>query len=128
MKSIEQAMADKKGSNVAINTTAKKLRTSDDLASMDEKLDQILKYTKKAHRAAVFRAVISFIIFMVFIVLPIAGGIYLADWIKENVDFTEIKEQYNEINNKYLKLNQGLDSLQEVGGLLNEAKNGLLGE
>lgn len=110
MKSIEEAMAEKK-TNVALNTSAKKLRTSDDLASMDEKLNIILKYVKKAHRAAVFRAVISFIFFLVFIVLPIAGGIYLADYIKENVDFTAIKEQYTNINERYLKLNQGIGNL-----------------
>lgn len=127
MKSIEQAMADKK-TNVAVNTSAKKLRTHDDLSSMDEKLDQILKYVKKAHHAAVFRAVMSFIFFLVFIVLPIVGGIYLADWIKENIDFTAITEQYTDINNKYLKLNQGLDNLEGVTELLDGAKNGILGQ
>ena len=67
------------------------------LAELGEKIDKILVYQKRATRIAIFRGVISFIFFLIFIVLPIIGGFYLFQYLKENVDFKKISDQYQEI-------------------------------
>ena len=44
--------------------------------TLDEKVDEILKYQRKLHRMAIVRGIISFTLFMVLIVLPLVGFYY----------------------------------------------------
>ncbi|MFH1012287.1 MAG: hypothetical protein V1760_00925 [Candidatus Peregrinibacteria bacterium] len=69
--------------------------------STEEKLDLILKYTKGARRWAVLRGVISLLVFIIFVVLPLIGGIYLYQYVK-NIDLDKlqnIQAQFEEFKN-----------------------------
>ena len=58
----------------------------------EEKLDLILKYTKRAHHWNVFKGVISFLFFLIFVVLPLVGGFYFFNYLKDNVDWSKWKD------------------------------------
>ena len=63
---------------------------SEILASMNEKLDKILKYQRSVRRMAILRGFMSFCIFMIFVVAPLVGGWYFL----KNVNFEEVKKQF----------------------------------
>ncbi|PIZ72822.1 hypothetical protein COY07_02875 [Candidatus Peregrinibacteria bacterium CG_4_10_14_0_2_um_filter_43_11] len=65
----------------------------------EEKLDQILKYQKRTYRWAVFRGVVSLLFFLIFIILPIIGGLYLADYLKNDMDWSKINEMKAQFEN-----------------------------
>ena len=84
------------------------------LDSISEKLDQILTYQKNAHRWAIIKGVINFILFMVLIVLPIVG-LYLAfRSFASQVDFGKLASQYN----------QATQLLNEVNSMQGQLQNG----
>src|SRR3989338_2344882 len=89
--------------------------------SNDQKLDLILKYTRRTHRWAIFRGVISMMFFLIFIVLPVIGGFYLADYAQKNVNweelqknFEQMKSQFKEIQNLGLQLGQFGADIQQA--------------
>ena len=84
------------------------------LAELEEKVDKILKYQKRASRYAIFRGIISFIFFLVFIVLPIIGGFYLFGYLKEKVDFNKISTQYKEFYDTVSVLNQAKGQIKDI--------------
>jgi len=86
------------------------------LSELEAKIDKILVYQKRVARVAIFRGVISFIFFLVFIVLPIIGGFYLAEYIKHRVDLDKIATQYKE-------LTETVSTLNQVKGQIDNAKN-----
>ena len=81
--------------------------------TLEEKLDLILKYQKSARRWAIFRGLISFIFFLVFIVLPIIGTIYLVDYIKSSAEPGKYNQYIEQIK-------AGKDQLNKLPELLNK--------
>ncbi|MBN1258387.1 hypothetical protein JXA05_01380 [Candidatus Peregrinibacteria bacterium] len=79
----------------------------------NEKIDLILKYQKSARRWAVFHGIISFIFFLVFIVLPVVGTFYLFDYIKSSAESGKY-DQYIE------QIRTGQDQLKQLPELLNK--------
>jgi len=83
---------------------------TNDQLSLEEKVDEILKYQRRMYRAQIIKSVINFILFMVFIVLPIVWLIY---WLR-SVDLTGIMDTYNNLKEStggIEKLNEALKSL-----------------
>lgn len=58
-----------------------------DIAEMtlEEKVDEILKYQRRLHHMAIVRAIFSFLIFLIIVVLPIWGFYYLANYMTDAV-------------------------------------------
>ena len=80
----------------------------------EEKLDRILKYTRRAYHWEVLRGIISFLFFLIFFVLPLIGGFYFFNYFKENVDWSkwnDMKKQFQEF--------QGFD-FQNFGAQIKE--------
>lgn len=82
--------------------------------TLDEKLDLILKYQKSAKNWAIVRAVVSISVFVVFVVLPIVGGVYLFKYVQSNVDFEKIQAQYGDFTESVNTLNAGQDKIDEL--------------
>lgn len=69
--------------------------------TLEEKIDEILKYQRKVHKMAIVRAIFSFVIFFVLVILPIWGFYYLAAYFRDNVgiNFSEIGETLQRVEN-----------------------------
>ena len=82
--------------------------------TLEEKIDEILKYQRKLHHAAIVRAVFSFLTFLVLVVLPIAGAFYLADYVADNIglSMSEIGETLQKVRG-VTEIN-GVDSLKNL--------------
>jgi len=66
-------------------------------AEIADKIDKIYKYTRSTRRWAVFRGLMSFIFFLIFIVGPIVGSFYLAQYLKEKeINFESLTGQFTE--------------------------------
>jgi len=64
---------------------------------------------------ATFRAIISFIFFLVFIVLPLIGTYYLYDYMKNaGLDFQKISEQYKGAIDTMGKLKETTDQIGDL--------------
>jgi hypothetical protein len=87
-------------------------------ADLDAKLDRIIKYQKTVRGIAIFRGIISFIFFLVFIVLPIVGGFYLFQYIRANIDFDKIGSQYTEFRETIDELKEKSDKVGNLDELL----------
>jgi hypothetical protein len=84
-------------------------------AAIEEKLDAILEYQKKAAHRALFKAIISFIFFLVFIVLPVIGGFYLYDYMKNSgIDLQKITEQYKGLTDTVGKLKETTEQIGDI--------------
>ncbi len=116
---------DDKGPNVAVNTSAKALKKASEdignLAMIEMKIDKILKYQKHLRAMAIFRGVISFIFFMIFIVLPIIGSVYLVRYVQENLDLDQVRGQYQEF---YETIGDIKDTKDQLGGLKDTLSTG----
>ncbi len=86
-----------------------------DLQELEAKIDKILDYQKGVYHWAIVRGIVDFLIFMVFIVIPIIGSVYLYKYVATQVDFGKLSSQYGQITKG---LNQ-LDSLNTAGGMPN---------
>lgn len=67
----------------------------------NEKIDWIYRYSRRTHHWAVFRGVISFLFFLVFVVLPVVGGVFAYKYFK-TIDWTKfgnIQAQFEEFQN-----------------------------
>lgn len=84
--------------------------------TLEEKVDELLKYQKRLHHMAVIRAVFGFLIFFVIVILPILGFFYLADYLGDTVglSLTEVGET--------LKRVQSLTEIGSVEGFKNFLK------
>jgi predicted nucleic acid-binding Zn ribbon protein len=83
---------------------------TDDQLTLEEKVDEILKYQRRMYRAQIIKSVINFILFMVFIVLPIAAFYF---WIR-TVDFSGVIQTVNSLKEStggIEKLNEALKNL-----------------
>ncbi len=88
---------------------------SQNLQALEAKVDKILDYQKGAYHWAVVRGVIDFLIFMVFVIIPIVGSFYLYKYIATEVDFGKLSDQYGQVTKG---LNQ-IDSMNTGGGMPN---------
>ncbi|MBN2096054.1 hypothetical protein JW752_01505 [Candidatus Peregrinibacteria bacterium] len=96
---------DKEGKVTSAKTTAQ----GPDLSSLEAKMDQMLKYQRTVRGIAIFRGIISFLFFLVFIVLPIVGGVYFFKYIRTSGLIDQISGQYTDFY-------QTLDSLKDTAG------------
>lgn len=94
------------------------------LESLNEKIEEILKYQKHTRRVAIVRFIFSLIFFIIFVVLPILGSVYLFQYINEKIDVDAAKQQFFEFQESIENLNQkskqldGLTNFQSLKDLL----------
>ncbi len=72
------------------------------LGTLEEKIDQILKYQKSAQRWAMMRGITSFLFFLIFVILPAIASFYLVGYLQKNVDwskFGDMKAQFEQLQN-----------------------------
>lgn len=81
------------------------------LDSIEEKIDQILKYQKHVRRLAIFRGIISFIFFFVFIILPIIGGLYLVKVFNEKIGVEKVRSQYQDYLQTFESITKNVDKI-----------------
>lgn len=96
------------------------------LESLNEKVDQILKYQKHVRRVAIARFIFSFIFFMVFVVLPIMGSVYLFKYINEKIDVNQAKDQFFEFQDSINSLNEKSKQLDGITNVNFDNLKGLL--
>lgn len=53
--------------------------------TLEEKVDEILKVQKHIHRMAIAKTIISTLTFIILVVLPIVGFVYLSEYIFSSV-------------------------------------------
>lgn len=99
---------DKKGKITSSKTESEEADIAT-LAMIEVKIDKILKYQKTVWGIAIFRGIISFIFFLVFIVLPIVGGVYFFKFIQSSGLIDQLSGQYADFY-------QTLDSLKDTAG------------
>ncbi len=73
--------------------------------STDEKIDLLLDYQKKIKRYNLIRMIFSILVFLIVVVLPVIGFVWLSDYFKEELgldpnEFRESLEQFQENMNK----------------------------
>ena len=89
---------------------------ADVLQTINEKLDEILSYQRSAHRWAIIKGVINFILFMVLIVLPIVGLYLAVRSFVGQVDFGKLASQYH----------QATQLLDQINGMQGQLQNGAI--
>jgi hypothetical protein len=82
------------------------------LQSLETKIDQLLEYQKSAHRWAVIKGVVNFILFMVLVVFPIVGLYFFFRSMASQVDFGKILSQYNQASQLLNQVNSAQGQLQ----------------
>jgi hypothetical protein len=85
----------------------------DRLSSIEAKLDQILEHQKSQHHWAIVRGAISFILFILLVVLPVIGMVQLYKYM-EQFDYSQIFGQFQ-------TLSEGLNQIKNVKS--NSAEN-----
>ncbi len=82
--------------------------------TLDEKVDEILKYQRRFQHMAIARAVISFVIFLVIVVLPIWGFYYIANYMTDamGMNLTEIGDTLQNV--KGITEINGLEGLKSL--------------
>jgi hypothetical protein len=66
------------------------------LECINEKLDQILTYQKNAHRWAVAKGVLNFLLFFVLVILPIIWAYSIIRTFAGQLDIGKLASQYNQ--------------------------------
>jgi len=82
--------------------------------TLEEKVDELLKYQKRIHHIAIIRAVFSILIFLILVVLPILGFYYMADYLRETIglSLTDVGETLKRV--KSITEINGLDGLKNL--------------
>jgi len=78
--------------------------------NLEEKIDEILKYQKSAYRWAVFRAVISLLFFLLFVLLPIIATVMFI----QSFDFAEITNGLQNAQNASGQMDQIGELLKNI--------------
>ncbi len=89
------------------------------LGEIESKIDQMLEHQKTVRRIAIFRGIISFIFFLVFIVLPIVGGFYLFQHIKASGILEQVSGQYQDFYQALGSLKETAGQAESLGDMLN---------
>ncbi len=93
------------------------------LETINEKLDKILTYQKNAHRWAIARGIINFLLFFILVILPIIWAYSLIRTLAGQVDFGKLAGQYNQA----IKMMDQVGSVEDkLGDLNNLDAQGLL--
>lgn len=81
--------------------------------TLEEKIDEILKYQRRLHHMMIARAIFSFLIFLVIVVLPIWGFYYLANYLGDTMGLSlaEVGETLSRV--KTMTEFNGLDGLKD---------------
>jgi len=85
---------------------------------MEEKINLILKYQRRAAHMETARTVMSVIIFIIFVVLPIIGTYYLYEQMKGKIDFGKITQQYQDITGAIDEFKSTSDQIGQIKGSL----------
>jgi predicted nucleic acid-binding Zn ribbon protein len=82
----------------------------------DEKIDELLKYQRKLHRMAIIKTILSSLTFILLVVLPIAGTIYLGNYILNSLGLSlqEIGDTLGKVKNLTEIGTNGIDNLKEL--------------
>ena len=82
--------------------------------TLEEKVDELLKYQKRIHHIAVTRTVFSILTFVILVILPIFGFFYLADYLGNAVglSLTEVGDTLKKV--KSITDINGLDGLKNL--------------
>lgn len=99
---------DKKGKITSSKTESEETDIAT-LAMIEVKIDKIMKYQKTVRGIAIFRGIISFIFFLIFIVLPIVGGVYFFKFIQTSGLIDQLSGQYTDFY-------QVLDNFKNTAG------------
>jgi len=83
------------------------------LETISEKLDQLLTFQRRAHHWAIFRGIVSFLLFFVLVILPIIWAYSLIRTFAGQVDFGKLAGQYS----------QAVQLLDEADALKGQLKN-----
>lgn len=109
---------DNKQPNVAENTSIQQISRNKEIVNslgvIEMKIDKMLKYQGQVRHLAIVRGVISFIFFLVFIVLPIVGSFYLFRYFRDSVDLNQISSQYQEFYNTLDSLKGTQDQVSDL--------------
>lgn len=81
--------------------------------TLEQKVDELLRYQKKLHHIAIARMVFTFLTFFILVVLPIIGFYYLAEHFKQNIGLS-----MSEIGDT-LKQVKSLTELSSMDGIRN---------
>ncbi len=84
------------------------------MEKINEKLDKILKYQKHVRRIAIFRGILSFIFFFVFIIAPIIGGFYLVRIFNDKVGVEKVRSQYQDYIKTFEAITKTADSIPKL--------------
>jgi hypothetical protein len=76
--------------------------------TLEEKVDELLKYQRRMHHIVIARTVLGVLTFFVLVVLPILGFYFLADYLSDTVglSLTEIGETLKRVK-----------SITDIGGV-----------
>ena len=88
--------------------------TSIEEMTLEEKVDELLKYQRKLHHMAIIKAIFSGLTFLILVVLPILGAYYLADYLGNafGLSLAEIGETLKKV--KSITDINGVDSLKSL--------------
>lgn len=84
--------------------------------TLDEKIDEILKYQRRLHNITIIKGIISFSLFMILVVLPMIGFYYWFQSFQENygMNLSEIGETLQQV-----KSITDIDEIENFRNLLN---------
>lgn len=69
--------------------------------TLEEKVDELLKFQRKMHKMAIIRSIFNLLIFFSLVILPIWGYYYMVGYLKDTmgIDFTNIGETLQRAQN-----------------------------
>ena len=84
------------------------------MARIEEKIDKILAYQKHMRRIAIFRGVLSFLFFFVFVIAPIIGGVYLVKYFNEKIGVEKVRSQYQDYLQTFESITKNVNELPKL--------------
>jgi len=79
----------------------------------DEKIDLLLEYQKKTKRYNLIRMIFSILVFLIVVILPVIGIVWLGDYIKETLGLNP-----NDFKNSLENFQQNLEKVDQMGASL----------
>jgi hypothetical protein len=85
---------------------------------MEEKINLILRYQKRAAHMETARTIMSILIFIIFVVLPIIVTFYLYVQFKDQINFGKIASQYQDLSG-------AIDEFKSTSDQIGQIKNSI---
>jgi hypothetical protein len=87
--------------------------------TLEEKVDELLKYQRRLHHMAVLKTVFSVLTFVILVILPLIGIYYMTDYLASSMglSLSEIGETLQRV--KHLTDLGSIDNLDNLRGFLN---------